>query len=275
MRQYGWARTTIVVGALVGGVIAGMAAPNATPPPAAEKVKQPVDVELILAVDVSHSMDLDELAIQREGYAQAFVSADFLRAVKSGPNGKVSVAYFEWADTRDQTIVIPWRVIDGRDAANAVAAAVMNAPIRRASRTSISGAIDFAMSLFNESTYRGTRRVIDISGDGPNNSGLPVKVARDAALEKGVVINGLPVMTKPNKEFLDLDKYYEACVIGGNSAFVVTINEQDNFKDAILTKLLLEVAGTTPQRQIVPVAEVVSELHDWRRDLAGALGEIV
>src|SRR5207342_150070 len=156
----------------------------------AEKESTPsVDVELILAVDVSYSMDMDELAIQREGYAQAIVSKEFLQALKNGPNGKIAVTYFEWAASTDQKIIIPWRVIDGPETADAVANEIMKTPIRRASRTSISGAIYFAMPLFDENPHRGLRRVIDISGDGPNNNGGPVVTARDTALEKGIIIN--------------------------------------------------------------------------------------
>ena len=136
---------------------------------------------------------------------------------------------------------------------------ILKTPIRRASRTSISGAINFAMPLFDENPYHGLRRVIDISGDGPNNNGAPVTGARDAALEKGITINGLPIMVKePSYSTMDienLDFYYEDCVIGGPGAFVVSIKDRDKFREAIRTKLLLEVAGRTPERPVVPVAE--------------------
>ena len=135
--------------------------------------KPSVDVELVIAVDVSYSMDLDELAVQREGYAQAIVSKDFLQAMKTGPHSKVAVTYFEWSASSDQKIIIPWRLIDGPESADAVANEIMSAPVRRGSRTSISGAIYFAMPLFDEDHYHGLRRVIDISGDGPNNNGAP------------------------------------------------------------------------------------------------------
>ena len=218
-----------------------------------------VDIELILAVDVSYSMDMDELAVQREGYAQAIVSKDFLQALKAGQIGKIAVTYFEWAASNDQKIIIPWRVIDGPETADAVAEEILKTPIRRASRTSISGAINFAMPLFEENPFHGLRRVIDISGDGPNNNGGPVPGARDAALEKGITINGLPIMVKePSYSTMDienLDFYYEDCVIGGPGAFVVSIKDRDKFKEAIRTKLLLEVAGRTPERPVVPVAE--------------------
>src|SRR5689334_23237478 len=186
------------------GVAASFAAPNFRKPPlnhqgtpTADKENAPtVDVELVLAVDVSYSMDMDELAVQREGYAQALVSKEFLQALKSLPNGKIAITYFEWAASSDQKIIIPWRVIDGPETADAVADEILKTPIRRASRTSISGAIYFAMPLFEANPYRGLRRVIDISGDGPNNNGAPVLGARETALAKGITINGLPIMVK-------------------------------------------------------------------------------
>ena len=249
----------LVAGAIAGGDVAGLAAPNPRPLLAdSRNAASEVDVALILAVDVSYSMDMDELAIQREGYAQAIVSPDFLQALKTGPNGKVAVTYFEWAAANDQKVIIPWRVIDGPESADAVANEIMKTPVRRASRTSISGAIHFAMPLFEDSPYRGLRNVIDISGDGPNNNGLPVTAARDAALAKGIVINGLPIMVKQpsysTMDITDLDVYYEDCVIGGPGSFVVAIKGREKFKEAIRTKLVLEVAGRTPERRVVPVS---------------------
>ncbi len=248
-----------LIAAIVAGDVAGIAAPSPQSQQADGKDNSPsVDVELVIAVDVSYSMDLDELAVQREGYAQAIVSKEFLQAMKTGPNSKVAVTYFEWSAASDQKIIIPWRVIDGPESADAVANEIMNAPVRRGSRTSISGAINFAMPLFAENPYRGIRRVIDISGDGPNNSGEPVTGARAAALEKGITINGLPIMVKePSYATMDienLDLYYEDCVIGGPGSFVVAIKDRDKFKEAIRSKLILEVAGRTPRQKIVPVA---------------------
>src|ERR1700694_4923378 len=148
----------LVAGAMAGGDVAGIAAPypsdqrqltqkDAAPPS--------VDVELILAVDVSYSMDMDELAIQREGYAQAIVSKDFLQALRAVPGSKVAVTYFEWSMSGDEKIIIPWRVIDGPESADAVASEIMKTPVRRGSSTSISGAINFAVQLFEEDLYRG------------------------------------------------------------------------------------------------------------------------
>jgi Protein of unknown function (DUF1194) len=262
MRWYVSIGAVLVAGAMAGGDVAGFAAPgpkSELAPQLAQKQAAPsVDIELILAVDVSYSMDMDELAIQREGYAQAIVSKEFLQALKSLPNGKISVTYFEWARSDDQKIIIPWRLIDGPETADAVADEILKTPIRRASRTSISGAINFALPLFDEDPYHGLRHVIDISGDGPNNDGEPVTIARDAALAKGIVINGLPIMVKePSYSTMDIDNldfYYEDCVIGGPGSFVVSIKDREKFKEAIRAKLLLEVAGRTPERQVVPAA---------------------
>jgi len=261
MRWYISVGAALVAAVAAGGDIASFAAPKPEPRLSGNTKDKPpsVDIELILAVDVSYSMDMDELAVQREGYAQAIVSKEFLQALKAGPSGKIAVTYFEWAASNDQKIIIPWRVIDGPETADAVAEEILKTPIRRASRTSISGAINFAMPLFEEDPYHGLRRVIDISGDGPNNNGVPVTGVRDAALEKGITINGLPIMVKePSYSTMDienLDFYYEDCVIGGPGSFVVSIKDRDKFKEAIRTKLLLEVAGRTPERPVVPVAE--------------------
>ncbi|MFB9264484.1 DUF1194 domain-containing protein [Bradyrhizobium erythrophlei] len=243
---------------LAGNDTAGIAAPGERPDVADKQTAPSVDVELVIAVDVSYSMDLDELAVQREGYAQAIVSKEFLQALRGGPNGKISVTYLEWSASSDQKIIIPWRVIDGPETADAVANEIMQTPVRRGSRTSISGAIQFAMPLFDENPQRGFRRVIDISGDGPNNNGPPITPVRDEALAKGIVINGLPIMIKePSYSTMDIDNldwYYEDCVVGGPGSFVVSIKDRDQFKEAIRTKLLLEVAGRTPEHRVVPVA---------------------
>jgi len=251
-----------LVAVFVAGALAcdvAVAAPGQRSDVADKPSAASVDIELVIAVDVSYSMDPDELAVQREGYAQAIVSKEFLRALKAGANGKISVTYFEWSAASDQKIVIPWRLIDGPETADSVANEIMRTPIRRGSRTSISGAIQFAMPLFDEDPYRGFRRVIDISGDGPNNNGSPITPVRDEALGKGIVINGLPIMINApslnSTDIENLDWYYEDCVIGGPGSFVVAIKDRDNFKEAIRTKLLLEVAGRRPGQRVVRVAE--------------------
>src|SRR5512132_4547045 len=217
----------------------------------------PVDVELVLAVDVSYSMDPEEQALQREGYITGITSRDFMQALRSGQHGKVAVTYFEWAGPYDHKIVVPWRLIDGPEAADAFANEIARAPYRRASRTSISGALNFAKPLFDASGFGGFRRVIDVSGDGANNSGTFVTIARDDVLAAGITINGLPIMLKrPNAFTMDIEKldiYYEDCVIGGPGAFVVPIREREQFKEATRTKLVLEIAGRTPERRVTQV----------------------
>jgi hypothetical protein len=211
-----------------------------------------VDVELVLAVDVSFSMDKEKLALRREGYAQAIVSKEFLQALKAGPNGRLAITYFEWAASDYQKVIVPWQVIDGPEAAAAVAAEITKSPVLLRSRTSISGAIGFAMSQFDKNPYRGTRRVIDISGDGPNNSGDAVVGARDAALAKGITINGLPIMLdeppRPQMDIDHLDHYYEDCVTGGPGSFVMTIKDRSKFREAIRNMLVLEVKGVASER---------------------------
>jgi len=216
----------------------------------------PVDVKLVLAVDVSYSMDPEEQALQREGYITGLTSREFLHALRAGMHGKIAVTYFEWAGPYDQKIIVPWRLIDGPEAADAFANEIARAPYRRASRTSISGALNFAKPLFDGSGYRGFRRVIDVSGDGANNSGPFVTIVRDDVLAAGITINGLPIVLKrPNSFTMDienLDVYYEDCVIGGPGAFVIPIRERDQFKEATRTKLVLEIAQRAPHGRVLP-----------------------
>jgi hypothetical protein len=226
------------------------------PPPAAAAVD--VDVELIVAVDVSYSMDPDEQALQREGYIAGFNSSEFIDALRQGLHGRIAVTYFEWAGAADQKIVVPWRLIDGPAAVKAFTDEIAMAPYRRAYRTSISGALHFAVPLFAGSGFHGLRRVIDVSGDGVNNQGDPVAIVRDEVLERGIVINGLPILLKrPSVATLDIDNldvYYEDCVIGGPGAFMIPIRERDQFRDATRTKLVQEIAGRESASPVVPAA---------------------
>lgn len=219
----------------------------------------PVDVELVLGVDVSYSMDPDEQALQREGYQQALTSTEFMRALREGMHAKIAITYFEWASNYDQRIVVPWRLISGPESAAAVAEEIGRASYRRASRTSISGALAFAKPLFDTSGYRGIRRVIDISGDGPNNQGALVAPTRDEVVAAGITINGLPIVLKRSRwsmmDIENLDVYYEDCVIGGPGAFVVPILDRAKFKEAIRHKLVQEVAGLMPQPKVIRVAD--------------------
>jgi len=217
-----------------------------------------VDVELVLAVDVSYSMDPDEQALQREGYILGLTSREFLDAIRHGTYGRIAITYFEWAGVADQKVIVPWRIIDGPASAQEFADEIARAPSRRGYRTSISGALLFSLPLLEASGYRGVRRVIDISGDGVNNQGPPVNTIRDDALAKGITINGLPIMLKrPAASTMDienLDIYFEDCVIGGPGSFVVPIRERTKFKEATRTKLVLEIAGLAPQPRVRHVA---------------------
>jgi hypothetical protein len=248
----------LVTAAALAGL--SLAAPNIPPLLAqrSESAATSVDVELILAVDVSYSMDPEEQALQREGYMAALTSREFLQALKQGMHGRIALTYFEWAGMHHQQIIVPWRIIDGPETADGFAADIGRARYTRASRTSISGALLFAAPIFEGSGYRGVRRVIDVSGDGVNNNGPLVTVTRDEVLAKGITINGLPILLKrPNASTLDIDQldvYYEDCVIGGPGAFVIPIKERDQFKEAIRTKLVLEIADRQPERQVVPAS---------------------
>lgn len=247
-------------GAVIAGAFAVAALAAPTPFRFADRSPSaiPVDVELVIAVDVSYSMDPDEQALQREGYVMALTSREFLRALREGANGKIAVTYFEWAGGNDQKIVMPWRLIDGPESADAVAAEIARAPYRRASRTSISGALRFAQPLFDNSGYRGLRRVIDVSGDGANNSGPLVVPTRDGVVNAGITINGLPIMLKrasyATLDIEQLDIYYEDCVIGGPGAFVIPIREREKFIEATRTKLVLEIAGRQPEGKVIPAS---------------------
>ncbi|MGE3245124.1 MAG: DUF1194 domain-containing protein [Beijerinckiaceae bacterium] len=212
-----------------------------------------VDLELILAVDISFSMDPEEQRLQRAGYVEALKSPEFIKALKSGIHGKIAITYFQWASNYDTDVLLPWTLIDGAATAIAAADKLAEAPYRRARRTSISGAIDKAMTLYENNGYSGLRRVIDISGDGTNNDGRPVEEARSEALKQGVVINGLPLMLRPSNwgfsDISNLDEYYEDCVSGGPGSFVIPIRDRAHFVRATRTKLVMEIASPLPSIQ--------------------------
>jgi hypothetical protein len=212
-----------------------------------------VDVELVLAVDVSLSMDMDEQRLQREGYVAAFRDQALHKAIAAGSHTRIAVTYMEWADAQNQSVVIPWTIIDSPAAAMAFADQLAAAPISRARMTSISGALNVATALIEQNNIHGTRRVIDISGDGPNNAGLPVKQLRDEVVARGIVINGLPIMLKSSTRsgffnVAELDIYYMDCVIGGAGSFVIPIRDRSEFITATRKKLLLEISNLTPLR---------------------------
>ena len=218
----------------------------AASPIAARGGSQKVDAELVLAVDISYSMDRVEQELQRDGYVQAITSPEFLNALRSNLHGRIAVAYLQWASYADQDVLIDWTIIDGPESAAAFAKRLKEAPYRRAQRTSISGAIDRSAALFENNGFDGERQIIDVSGDGPNNNGRIVTQARDEAIAKGITINGLPLVgirewVSP-ADIQELDIYYEDCVIGGPDAFMVPIRDRKSFVDATRTKLVREIA---------------------------------
>jgi hypothetical protein len=217
--------------------------------PAALAAETPVDVELVLAVDVSQSMDQGELALQRQGYIDALLHPQVLSAIRGGMYGRVAITYVEWGAV--QSVMTPWAVIERAEDAVAFAEALGTEPLRTIRGTSISGALSFAAGLFEANGFEGFRRVIDVSGDGPNSSGSPVVPARDDVVEQGVIINGLPIMLRqPSYTFYsipDLDLYYADCVIGGPGSFVLPVDDPAQLADAIRQKLVLEIAGAPPR----------------------------
>lgn len=207
---------------------------------------EPVDVQLVLAVDVSLSMSPDELEIQRRGYAAALIHDSVLEAIAGGAHGRIAVTYVEWAGVSMQRVVVPWTAISGRSDAESVVEKLSAGPPNSARRTSISAALEFGGDLFAESGFEG-KRVIDVSGDGPNNQGAPVTLVRDRLVRQGITINGLPLMTRGGFssvfDVADLDRYYGDCVIGGPGAFMIPVNDWTQFPEAVRRKLVLELAG--------------------------------
>ncbi|WP_134496423.1 DUF1194 domain-containing protein [Microvirga pakistanensis] len=215
-----------------------------------------LDVALVLAVDISSSMEAEEQGLQRAGFAEAFRSSLVHEAIRNGAAGRIAVTYVEWSGAKDQTVLVPWTVIDGSAKANAFADSLTSKPIRQAGMTSISGMIDFSRNLFMQVGGISARRVIDVSGDGPNNDGRKVELARDEAVAEGIVINGLPIMfgrAQNSPEMDGLDVYYRECVIGGAGSFMIPLHDPEQFAMAIRTKIMREIAGNTDEKpKVIP-----------------------
>ena len=220
--------------------------------PASAAQVQEVDLELLLGVDVSGSIDEFEALLQREGYIAAFRHPMVVKAIRGGMLGRIAVAYIEWAGFGHKKVIVGWTLIHDKASADAFAASLTTEPPETARRTAIAEAIQFAVPYFDANDYAGLRRVFDISGDGPNNWGDPVDAARDAAVSKGVIINGLPIMNdrfslSGRSPMADLDLYYKKCVIGGPGAFIVVARNFKDFASAVRRKLILEIAGLAPR----------------------------
>jgi len=225
-----------------------------------------VDLELILAVDVSGSVDDEEAQLQRDGYVAAIRSDKFIRAIQSGRRGRIALAYVEWAGEHAKNTVVDWTLIDSAPTAQGFADDLSEAPLRVELWTSISGAVDFALDLFAFSPHRGKRRVIDISGDGPNNDGGLIVQARDRVRKQGIIINGLPIINGRvsrygMKPMPHLDNYYRDCVIGGFGSFIIVANTYNDFARAIRRKLILEIAGRVPEPHTPQIILAASDIH--------------
>ena len=229
-------------------------------PTAAEDAQQDVDVALAMGVDISYSMDDDEQRLQREGYIQTLGSRQLLDGVAGGLNGRIAVAYFEWAGNYERRVLVPWTIVDGPKTMEPVLDILRNTPRRRASRTSVSGAIDFGADLLDKAPVRAIRKVLDISGDGPNNNGRPVEQARDEASGRGSSSTDCPILVKRsfNNSFdiENLDEYYSDCVVGGPGSFMIEIDDrEDHFAQATRQKLLKEIAGIVETPRVLRVAD--------------------
>ena len=222
----------------------------------AARAAEAVDLLLVFAADVSRSVDGDKFKLQREGYAAAFADLHVLDAIRSGRNGRIAVLFEEWSGFGNQKIVIDWTLIDGAKAAQSFGDRLLESPRSFADRTSISGGIDFAVAQFAHAPFTAERRAIDVSGDGTNNAGREVDHARDEALALGLTINGLAILSERplpwNPEHTNppggLANYYREHVVGGPGAFVLEARDFNSFGQALIKKLIAEIADATPER---------------------------
>jgi hypothetical protein len=241
-------------------VSAILAAVAILPLRAATSFDRYVDLQLVLAVDISGSMDYVEQTVQRDGYVRAFRDPEVIKAITSGPYGRIAVTFVRWAGAFIQETAVPWTTIGSKDDAYAFAAAINRAPLFTERGTSISAALSYSFTTFTASGVDSDRRTIDISGDGSNNDGLPVGPIREKILESGVTINGLPILINPSGvpgNFVGLDDYYRDCVSGGPASFVIPIKTIDAFGPAIRRKLILEIAWAPPLSPEVRVSSIL------------------
>ena len=232
------------------------------PSPAAEST---VDLALVLTTDISYSVDRDEARFQSEGTIAAFRSPEVVKAIQSGALGRIAVAYIVFGSRGQERVLVDWKIIHDQPSAERFANALAEHPLPQGLQTSISSGIELALRLLETSGIAATRKVIDVSGDGPNNDGRLVVPVRDEAIAKGVTLNGLPIVTEADKFDVyylpDLDKYYAGCVIGGPHAFIQVAHGFEDFARAIRRKLVLEISesGAAPSSNpnMVKVAATV------------------
>jgi hypothetical protein len=217
---------------------------------------QRVDLELVLAVDISQSMSRDEHYLQRMGYVEAFRHRDVINAITAGPEGRIAVMYMEWAGDFEPIPLIEWTILSNRESVLAFADRLEREPLWGEQRTSISRALETAASSILGNDIISSRQVIDVSGDGPNNAGMPVEPVRDEVVARGITINGLPIMLNKPLEFYDiehLDRYYKDCVIGGTAAFIVPVFDLRHFAATIRKKLVMEIASIEVAPDVAPI----------------------
>jgi Protein of unknown function (DUF1194) len=237
---------------LAGLFMAGLTVLPCVPPAHADAV----DLLLVLAVDVSRSIDEGEYELQRKGYAAALTDPRVLQAIRSGEHGGIALCYFEWSGEGFQEVIADWSVIRDADSAAAVAGKLLSAPRSFANRTSIGVAIQYGIAQLARSPHQASRRVIDVSGDGTNTNGLEPALARDAAVSDGITINGLVIFNSQAMPWMPwhtnppggLDEYYRQNVAGGPGAFVMVAEDFNSFAAAIINKLVREIADRRPTR---------------------------
>ena len=229
------------------------AASAAAPAPQRAAPLETVDLELVIATDTSPSIDLAEARLQRQGIVAAFRSAEVVRAIQSGSLGKIAVVYVDWSSRPYTRIVLNWRVIRDKTSADAFADALLRAPLNFGDDTALTQMMELGAFLIETNNYQGTRRTIDISGDGPQNHPGNVIESREAVLAKGITINGLPIMADSygpgdwGNYYGEIDKYYSNCIIGGRGAFIMPASGFQDFANAVRRKLVLEISDATPR----------------------------
>jgi hypothetical protein len=235
-------RLLLLAGAL--GALSTVSAPAAPAGPTQ------VDVKLVIATDVSHSIDQEEAQLQRQGIADLFLDPEVVKAIQSGPLGAIAVAMLDWAGYREDYLALDWTIVNDTASATALSQRIRSLPDHSGQRTSISNAIEKSILLLNGSDGQivGTRKVIDVSGDGPNNDGVSLQHVHDTTANNGIIVNGLPIMDEASDDYFpDLDKYYDACVVAGKGSFLVVVKRFKDFGQAMRRKLVLEISSNESQ----------------------------
>jgi hypothetical protein len=229
------------------------------PAPAQPTTPLEVDIKLVIATDNSHSITNEEEQLQRHGIADLFLDPEIIKAIQSGPLGRIAVAMLDWAGYREDKVVLDWTIVKDKESAAALAAKVREIPRMLGQRTSISNAIERATAMLNDSERKivANRRAIDVSGDGPNNDGVSMQQVHDATKDNGIMVNGLPIMDETSDAyFQDLDKYYAACVVSGKNGFLIVVKSYKDFGRAMRRKLVLEISQNESQ-----IKQVLNELR--------------